>query len=908
VFDCKDLVQNQGLVQPLYLFVSFHNKLAFFFILWRDLIESIEQSFGIAATLKGGCYLALLVRDSQISQTLTFLMPDRRKVTDMPNEQMRDTSGVTNFGDTGKVEITMEHTMAGTQIAQETVPSIYHNIPTGDIKDFLSRPRLIASGNLQSTDVATTFTPIDVISSIYTEFDKKIYGHFAARFDLKIRIETSADKFHAGRYILSYIPTFVPLTTTFPSTTWSISHAATLVQATQLQHVEIDLACDKMGELTIPFRYINEWYPLDSTDVTNKYGYLHLRPYSPLALGTSGSSSASYKIWLSLENVKFMGVGFFQSGISKQELGERGPISGPLKSVAGAAGALSNVPIVGYYAKPASWVLEALSKSFAHFGFSAPSIQSGVSVINNSPSFYGANSDVPRPTQSLSVLQRNEVSQDPFSAEKDEMSIDYLKQIFAYRTSFSWTTSTPVDTALASYYVSPLYPDNRNTSPDGTFTFHNYGPLGYIATRFKHWKGSIRYKFKLVKNNFHTGKLLVTWVPYDNTRTSVVVPSGIDDTYYTYRKIVDISEVNEFEVTVPFMSTKNFKCVFPNVNYNKQGAIYGTNFGVTGQDWSNGYLQVFVLDVLKAPDACPTTVTVLVEQAGGVDFQYMTPMQDRFVSDVTTYPTGVPYYSGIFQMGDPCAATEETMAGLPPFTDKQLVQSCYTSGGEKVDNLRTLLKRYTSIYFATDTNNWLCAGVRTGKSWYQTAAAVVSGLKNNVSNDDFRHYGPMFAFCRGSVRYKFWLKADAAGSSSIARNQYVAELFPNSLQLCSTATASGVAAYAGNSGAITSLDDNAAPRAIAVSSLSECLEFSIPFYTTDVHYSNEHVFLDDTATSTTASSIYPTGAPQVQAVVSVVTSSALSLDKIVERSIGEDFSFSYFISCPPLILPQMDGI
>jgi hypothetical protein len=825
------------------------------------------------------------------------------KVTSIKNEQIRETEATMNFGDTGQLVSTMETTTAQEMMTDRSEIDVFHQLDSGSIEQFLGRPRLISQGILQAGDGPNTFAPIDIMAAIFSEFGPKLLGHFAAKFDVKLTVECSADKFHAGRYILAYLPQFSPLVTAAPATTWGITHASTLVQVTQLQHVEIDVACDKAATLVVPWRYINEYIPLDSTS-SDKYGYALFRPYAPLALGTTGSSTATYNIWLSLENIKFMGVANYQSGLGDAELKSvgKGPISAPLNTVARSLGMLGSLPLVGGYASSASWFVDALSKSAKHFGMSAPRIQSGVMPMVNMPGAYGNVSDVPRPVQILAAKVNNGVSTNPSltGSKIDEMSIDYLKQIFAYRATYSWTTSTPVNTNLMSIYVNPITPDNFFISAGGTTEVRNHGPMGYIASRFTHWRGSIRYKFKLVKNNFHTGKLLISWVPYDGTNTVGPVIGTIDDTYYTYRQIVDVSEMNEFEVHVPFLSTKLFKNVIPAANVTSYGATYGTNFNGNVTDWTNGLLTVAVLDVLRAPDAAPASVSILMESAAGPDFQFMTPFSERYVDNTNSLNGPVPYYAGVFQSGmeDPCAINVFKFGGVEPFSYDSAVRVHEIVGGEKIDNLRVLMKRYTNIHLSASSNNSLIARPCTGKSFYQTAAGTVSGGGVYFSKDDIRFFGPMFGFFRGSMRYKFFLPATSPNNAAVARNQLLGYLIRNSNLYSSSSAQANVAVSLAGTGSFT---DESAGAATVVASLSESLEIAIPFYSTDKHWSCEWMYLDDNAISAGSGSLVPTGFPAVAAYLSVFTPTTALLSKQVDRSIGEDASFSYFISCPPFI-------
>jgi len=821
----------------------------------------------------------------------------------------------------------MGYTEAKSSVAANMLDDTFYNDEGGSIKDFLSRPRVLFQTSLAATDNATTFGKIDILKSLLLEFPEKLKGKYAARFDIVLNVEVSADRFHQGRYMLCYLPVYHKVLsnasgTVTTSPIYATTHASTLTQCTQLQHVEFDISVDKSAKLVIPWRYINpyielagaSYYGVDASSPPG-YGIVFLRPYSPLALGSAGATTSSISVWASMENVKFYGTADYQSS-SDQELksvGE-GPISGPLTSITKTLNGISDLPFIGHYTRPASWVTEALARAAKHFGFSSPALQAGVHPILNMPHAYNANADMPRPVQSLSLNQSNAVSIDPgVSGSKiDEMSIDYLKQIYAYKTGFDYTSSNAVNTLLFETAVNPLLPYNTttitNATPAVTYTLANHCPAGYMATKFRYWRGSIKYRIKLVKTEFHTGKLLVCWVPFNNQAQPYTSPPTVDGSYYRYRQIIDISQGNEFEFIVPYMSPRPWKSVLQVENGGFVGSpsVIG-DARASATDFANGYFSIIVVDQLRAPDVASQTVRILLEAAGGEDFELCDPANSLIYNNGITYSTPKTAWVADYQSAkEGKVISSYTFGGHNPMSYDQNVTVASIAGGEKVDSLRKLMKRYTTAYISSDSNvHKFIVTPWSGMGLMQQSSTVVIG-NQVILEDDFAYFGAMFNTFRGSVRCKFYCSANGSGTGNLTRQQLTATLIDSTTGQRSLQYTFGFAQPTPPPAGWPNYDQGcywASSRALATATLSEALEFSIPFYTQDSHYCVQGMYQPE---AVTASQAIPSvgsgeiGSVATAAIVDILTGATIVLTKRFERSLGEDASFSNFVSCPPI--------
>lgn len=91
---------------------------------------------------------------------------------------------------------------------------------------------------------------------------------------------------------------------------------------------------------------------------------------------------------------------------------------------------------------------------------------------------------------------------------------------------------------------------------------------------FSYWRGSIVFTFKIVKTNYHSGRLLFCAIPNDSS-TSVDVT--ISTSAYLNREIMDIREGAVYKVVVPYASLRPWlRC-----------STYSN--GVTSKDWFGNY-------------------------------------------------------------------------------------------------------------------------------------------------------------------------------------------------------------------------------------------------------------------------------------------------------------------------------
>lgn len=573
--------------------------------------------------------------------------------------QSQPNAGITSYVDdtVGSVSETVSRaTLLSSLVSLGAVSGV------SSIEDYLSRPTRIASGNLTSTDSTVLFDVDPWKLQLAGIKAQKVSGIGMMRADIVVRLEINAVRFQAGRYILAWLP--YGGTATGGSPFFKRMHTASLTNITQLPHVEIDLAKETHVTLRIPFTCNRMYMPVSTTLVS--YGALMLYPYVALIPG-SGSTTCPYTCWASFENIELSAPAIPQMGFSvktpaakEADEAKIGPISGFASKVAKTANIFGQVPVLTAAMSGVSWMSGIIGSAAKVWGFSRPTVLSPpVRVVNNMFP-YMANSDQPTTGQPLAQCASNEVviHSGVSPTNIDEMSIDFIKKQFAYVRKFDWAASDATDATLTTLMHIPSYEVTVGNA-------YAKSPITFLADEFTYWRGSLVFRFKLVKTEFHSGRLMISYSPY----VSVTAPSwDLASTEYTYRQIVDIRDVSEFEVTVPFVATQ------PWLRYDN------TIFA--------GALKVIVLDPLVAPSSVSSTVPILVEVSGGDDLEF------AFPHGGVTQPVSPAIPMSGFSMPDVYAtappATLGTTSGDPHAASAVTI-------GEKILSLRQLLKRTMMI-------------------------------------------------------------------------------------------------------------------------------------------------------------------------------------------------------------------
>lgn len=763
------------------------------------------------------------------------------------------------------------------------------NFNEQSIVSFLSKPIKLASGTFNVTD---SYSFLNNYSMPYAAFQstqgilwrEKLRGIFGIRMDMKFRIVINANRFQQGRYILGYVPLASPLkgVSSLKQLAFNNMHMATLVQRTTVPHVEFDLNTDTVAELEIPFISCRTFYCLAS--VINSLdefplGYLNLYPYSPL-VSPAGSTTAGYTIYVSFSNVTLFGAASPQSGIQskrhrnpqKEEISNssNGPISSVSSALSKGFKEFANIPVLSTYANSISWVADRVTGVASIFGWSKPT--QGDSLTKMSL-YQGANHNVvdgDSDARAMSYLSKpGIVAMNGISGtDYDEMDFSYVTRKLAWFETDQWTTSDVEGTEIGSISITP---DKFVTNSAIT----SFTPVGFVFGFFKLWRGSLRFRFKFVKTEFHSGRLEFAFFP-----TQAYGAALTQNSQYVHRNIVDIREHSELDIVIPFIN---------DVPY---------SHGETG------VLKVRVIDPLVAPATVSSTVTILIEICGGEDIEFAIPTTFAYTPTVVVPQSGLDARS-IIQMN---------IGNSTIVADSNITSSLCI--GDKISSFRSMLKRYTPIAYNDQNATGGVILKDSSITIFPDAISVLSAaiVADYVVADNYTLVASCYALTRGGVRIrniinKGMFTGTQLSGPSMAKISSITRIFANSfttpiISTTSTPTATAVndhVAYQDlNVNAILSAE---IPQYSKTYARSVCDQISIHDAVNQGYASGEN--------SSTTNVNLRFNVPNSQ-VVGITSSNGNNVHNLF-RAIADDADFSCFISVLPMhanpfVTGRVDGL
>lgn len=738
-----------------------------------------------------------------------------------------------------------------------------------DVSTFLAKPLEIATGTLNTTDsfpatLARYRFPQDLIYSNPIWYDK-IRGNFGFRGTANFTLQVNCTPFQAGRYILAWIPA-VGSDSDVPFNL----HVNTLTELTQTPHVEIDLNCDSEAFLKVP--HIN---PFPYSYITNgtsaqlgMNGHLVFTPYSPLATG-SGSNSATWAIFLHWTDVHLSFPIHPQSGIERgtrrkigpaySEQASQGntPISSSLNVASTVASKLSIIPSLSSVMGTAKWYLDAASKSAASFGWSRPHNSESTSLMVRTIMNRFTNSDVADNSTKMAIFDNNEIENLPGFAgtDNDELSIAYLASISAWYGTLTWSIEDTVGTELLKKDLHPRA-GYVNTSQSMT-TLTHFTPLCWVASMFALYKGSIKYTFKLVKTDFHSGRLLVTFWPFDYYVNNVSPdPTVTGTSAYCYREIIDVRNGNEFSVIFPYSSTTHYRSTF-------------------SDDRVYGYFTLSVLTKLTAPVSVSSTIKVLVEISGHEDMEFAQPCNLR----------ASPCYVVTPQSGMRNVCNIETVVA----GNANIVMSDEPSRaciGERVHSLRTMLKRFTPVLPFGSLG--ALAKYQEIYPWAIDIGQIATITLLGGPPDTFSYIAPAFALFRGSMRWKF--------VNNFSEKLFAVSTFP--VDQSDTPPEQLIPPYLGTRSYGGPYQQVGEPASIARTSATGGIEVDVPYYNRQPMTATHELFLNSASAGPLKIRWDTTSIPRSLMVFSNAGATWTDAPNYL-RAMGEDASLGLFVSTVP---------
>jgi hypothetical protein len=659
-----------------------------------------------------------------------------------------------------------------------TLTSTGSSLYTQGVKEFLQKPVVVATGTISTLDstpgVDLTGFPIVLDAVWLSSFPvwwQKLQGYMGIRATLRLRLQVNANPFQQGRVMMFYYPATDAYVT---GGNWKRDHITCRSQA---PNVQLDYACDTEATLEVPYIHLQSHLNIPAN--TGAWGKVSLTPWIALDTGSGGETTITYTLWASLHDVELVAptsqTATSQMAVVKRKSNqttrkppsdqeasrEMGPISAVLNGVSKISEILSGVPMLSSIAGPVAWATNIGSNVASSFGWSKPLLELPQHRVLSTKNQNTAVSDTLDYAYSLGMSAVNKVCTLPAmgGVDIDEMSISYLAQVYAYWREVAWADTLPRDTSLITFDVTP-YTFRTATLPLGFAVT----PLNWVSGFFNNWRGSIKIRLKFAKTQFHSGRLLVLYEPYrryqangDDNATPVVVTNQQSD--YVHRQIIDLRESSEAEIIIPYVN------MYPYLPWQS----------------SCGTVDIRVLNILRHPETCASTVRFTVEVAGGPDIEFAWPSTSCYFSYKEVVPVGALAAGKDFDTDEDFVGPEKYDAPPLEYAEAQMdfdkKESCEFAArmigdsgapsastdfaqacvGEKVMSLKQLCNRACWTSGANVIN-------ATSGSMRPFRLKPVQNL--GAGNDYIDAVCPAFAFSRGGVVVRAMDYATATGYSS----------------------------------------------------------------------------------------------------------------------------------------------
>lgn len=591
----------------------------------------------------------------------------------------------------------------------------------------------------------------------------KISSFELLRCNLCVKFTINGTPFHYGRLMASYNP----LSGFDQVTVQRNFFDQDLIGASQKPHVFLNPTKSEGGTLCLPFFFRDNYMSLSDKDYEDM-GEIIIKSFGTLQHANQGNNPVTVRAFVWAEDVVLTMPTTLTSQSGKaRKLGPdeygQGIISKPASAIAKAAGLLKDSPIIGPYARATEMVASGVGDVAKLFGFSRPPLLQNEMVVK--PQFGGntANSDAPENIHKLTLDSKAEVTIDPRVTgltSQDEMNILSLLKRESYLTTFNFSTDSSINDMLWQCRVNPSLHGALGEEIHPT-------SMAFIMNYFKSWQGSIKFRFQVVRSNYHQGRIVVRYDP--NSFGSAAVNYNVN-----YSRIVDISEEEDFEVIVgwgqksPFLSVPEMD--FGNNWFNSGPARLSTD----SSKQHNGVLEVDVVNELVCP-ASISTIQINVYVSMCDDAKFADPVSDRlnhyhlFIEPLPDIPGILNSQSGMENTDSTDKPGESVITTTLTKTMPESDQMMNVFYGETPTSLRELCKRYTLV------RSWILphSDVRSLYSYsallnkdlpYQTGydpggldnSDLYGGEKLTLGfKSPIAYFMPAFAGYRGAMRHKY---------------------------------------------------------------------------------------------------------------------------------------------------------
>jgi len=605
---------------------------------------------------------------------------------------------------------------------------------------FMAKPVQVSTFNWTSSATKNSnlvsFRVSDFLTGLSTPviWKNKLSGYNLMRGTAVFKIILNAQPFQAGRLLLHFLPNEREFSAF--GDMYVKQHNFSLCQKTQHPCVELDIQ-DGNATIKIPYVAPALWY---SRDVGYDWGTLYIDVLSELRSATSTSVNAS--VYLHFDDFELAAPIYGPEGLldgiteswnlAKRERNrtkDSGVVTTFFDFVAKPLDILSSVPAIGPTAKTFGNLAKSLGDFTSYFGWSRPYDVKGTQIVKQHNHYRGFNFNGTTTSDVLAMDSMNQlVPMTNFAgSDVDEMAFNYLKGIPAYVGSFTWSTGDATNTNLYTNIINlPSIGEAATRTFNGASgSVISYPPFVYLGRYFRYYRGGLVFTIKIVKTQFHSGRLAVTFTP---TSSAGFVPTNAEQRSYVYRELIDVRESDTFSFTLPYMHPS------PYLN---------TGFLPTdaSADEVFGFFKIDILNPLVAASTVSSQIEALIYVNAAEDFQYSALAPVQSVPFVPEMNTDMPRISG------PIGDAPEGKFTISP--NALCTGEMFTSVKQLASMSRPIC---SSTFSAIGTTGYSGASLYPYNPGLPRQKAAGGTYPQPTSFDFISDLAPGFAYSRGGIR------------------------------------------------------------------------------------------------------------------------------------------------------------
>lgn len=601
------------------------------------------------------------------------------------------------------------------------------------IERIMSRPVKIDNITFSTqTQPGQIFGNYDVIPIIknntrFRLLREKLSSFYGVQMTAHLKVTLNAQPMESGLFQIFFIPYYTSEGSVVNPNQFTDNFESMLPYTTGCPSIPCNISKQSEVELAIP--YTGPITFMNLTNPNTDFGKFFIQSIVPITDQTN-NASCELSVYMYFTSIKLFGTTANNAVALPQAIDDLKPSEMDEDSMKRGKGPLTTI---GNNLLP---ILDSL-------GLSAPDANPNVERMAISPFSSPATVDSTASAFKVSYLFKHhlDIGQLGINSQADEMNLQTIAAKPCYYNQFTWGTLDDTEERLYSYKVEPncIIKNAANITSPTRFRF--------VANNFRYWRGTVRFLFMVVANQYHSGRLRFVY------SLGGGLPANPADNYpRAFTQVVDIRKGAHFIVDCPYFASTPWRLV-PQ-QWDDTNNTYFTDQNGSLDDYP-ATLEVFVENELRASSTTSVAVQVVCFQCAGPDMEFAVPIA----------PRSRPYINAAVPDGE--VAQAQALDFMPINMASGLSQSHPSAVkphrftvGEDIKSVRQLIKRYQLLGRGN-------MDATTAYIIYPFGMTQPEGIPT-LSYDHLGVFSTLYQFRRGSIRYmlvpgvnnKFYLRYD----------------------------------------------------------------------------------------------------------------------------------------------------